>query len=180
MTFIDYLSRKTSISSKAIPYYQNWIVLYQKYETEAADQSSLLGFQKSLMNRYEPWQIDQAVDAIKYYKFYQTSILEVEIITDSPSIAWDEAKKRMQDVLRMRQKSLQTEKAYLHWLVRFNEFIRKNPENLVSDDLKKFISFLAVEKHVSASTQNQAFNALLFFYRNIIEVPVEDLQTSVR
>ncbi|MDC7242095.1 MAG: integron integrase [Spirochaetales bacterium] len=180
MTFTEFLTNKAGLSPKAVPYYQNWIVLYQRYLKEHGDDSSMISFQKSLMHRYQPWQIDQAADAVKYYKFYQSNTHKVNSEGKAPSLKWDETKKLMQDVLRMRQKSLQTEKAYLHWLQRFNVFTGKEPSELSSEDLKSFISHLAVEKHVSGSTQNQAFNALLFFYRNVIEVSVENLQESVR
>ena len=51
---------------------------------------------------------------------------------------------------------------------RFQAFTKsKPPEDLPTEDVKAFLTFLAVERKVAASTQNQAFNALLFFFRNV-------------
>jgi integron integrase len=180
MTFTEYLEKNTNINPAAIPYYQQWIVLYQNYKKKSG--MSMVGFQKSLMHMYQAWQIDQAVDAVKYYEYFNSSHEHsIKLVSANKDILlWDTAKKQMQEVLRLRQKSYQTEKTYMHWLIRFSEFTDKSPEKLLSRDLKDFISYLAVEKAVSKSTQNLAFHALLFFYRNIIETSVEGLETTIR
>jgi len=58
--------------------------------------------------------------------------------------------------LRLRHRSYWTEKAYLAWLVRFKEFVKtKHPQELTGEDVQDFLTHLAVEKKISASTQNQ-------------------------
>lgn len=60
-------------------------------------------------------------------------------------------------------------KAYLHWAMRFRQFIRERmPAEVSADDAKAFLTYLAVERAVSASTQNQAFNALLFLFTKVL------------
>ncbi|QEN08200.1 integron integrase [Oceanispirochaeta crateris] len=179
MRFEEYLHTKTTVNSKAIPYFLHWISLYQKYLKQSG--TSLVGFQKSLMYLYLPWQIDQAMEAIKHFEYYESSqTTGPKNVDHDLHMNWDESKRQMSDVLRLRQKSLQTEKAYMSWLCRFSDFVQKKPEDLSSQDLKNYMSYLAVEKHVSSSTQNQAFNALLFFYRNIVETSVDGLEKTVR
>ena len=58
-----------------------------------------------------------------------------------------------------------TEKSYIHWIKRYIFFHNKrHPMEMSNAEVEKFLTYLAVEKHVSASTQNQAFSALLFLY----------------
>lgn len=67
-------------------------------------------------------------------------------------------------MLRLRHRSYSTEKTYILWLRQFRGFIKdKNPHSLGGKDIQNFLSHLAVEKKVSASTQNQALNAMSFF-----------------
>ena len=67
------------------------------------------------------------------------------------------------------------------WVKKFQAFTRsKDPQLLSSNDVKEFLTFLAVKRKVSASTQNQAFNALLFLYRHVIKKDFENLKDTPR
>lgn len=90
--------------------------------------------------------------------------------TDAPRAAsWREQYQAMRDQIQMRNYSPKTLNTYTHWTRRFQSFTRsKPPEVLDTEDVKAFLTDLAVREHVSASTQNQAFNALLFFYRHAL------------
>jgi hypothetical protein len=73
-----------------------------------------------------------------------------------------EAIDRMRQVTRRQHKALATEDAYVRWLRRYLKGLRQRPPQLSSEKrLEKFLTDLAVERDVSASTQNQAFNALV-------------------
>lgn len=72
--------------------------------------------------------------------------------------------------LRVNHYSRKTEEAYISWIKRYILFHNKrHPNEMGAEEIKKFISFLANEKHVSSSTQNQALNAILYLYKNIIK-----------
>ena len=76
--------------------------------------------------------------------------------------------------MRTRHLALRTEQAYLHWLRRYVEFHdRKHPRELGAPDVEEFLTHLAVRRKVSAATQSQALQALLFLYRHVlgIELP---------
>jgi integron integrase len=74
------------------------------------------------------------------------------------------------DQIKVRHYSPKTLKTYTFWVRKFQYFTKsKNPEALSTSDVKEFLTFLAVKQKVSASSQNQAFNALLFFFRNILK-----------
>lgn len=74
-------------------------------------------------------------------------------------------------VARMRHLSLRTEEAYCDWIRRFILFHHKrHPAEMGAEDIRQFLTHLAVEAHVAASTQNQALCALLFLYRDVLRV----------
>jgi len=86
-------------------------------------------------------------------------------------------------MLRLKHFSYRTETSYVAWIKRLREFVRgKNPYLLVSQDVQNFLSYLAVERKVSASTQNQALNAIVFFFRNVLhkEITVDALRAKGR
>jgi integron integrase len=78
---------------------------------------------------------------------------------------------RLRAACRVRHYSLRTEDAYAAWVVRFVRFHRlRHPLDMGAAEINAFLTHLAVEGHVSASTQNQAFSALLFLYQKVLEV----------
>ena len=88
---------------------------------------------------------------------------------------------RMRRIIRVKHYSLRTEEAYLHWAKRFILFHGKqHPETMGADEVSAFLSYLAVERHCAASTQNQALNALLFLYRQVLEIDLPWLDEVVR
>jgi len=71
--------------------------------------------------------------------------------------------------LRSMHYSPRTEESYVNWIKRFILFNNKiHPENLGADDIRKYLNYLAVDRKVSASTQNQAMQAILFLYKQIL------------
>ncbi len=71
--------------------------------------------------------------------------------------------------IRKKHYSLRTEEAYVSWIRQFILFHNKtHPKDMGKAEISAFLSHLAVNRNVAASTQNQAFNALLFLYRNVL------------
>lgn len=78
--------------------------------------------------------------------------------------------KCVRDKMRMLRLSPRTEDAYCHWIVDFCRWCKWHPpETFTSQQVTDYLSSLAVDRKVSASTQNQAFNALLFLFRRVLE-----------
>ena len=72
--------------------------------------------------------------------------------------------------LRVKRYSIRTEQAYLDWIRRYILFHKKrHPAEMGEDQIAEFLSHLAIDQHVAASTQNQAFSALLFLYQQVLE-----------
>ena len=88
---------------------------------------------------------------------------------------------RVRDVIRVRHYSIRTEKAYIGWIKRFVRFHRmKHPETMGAEDVRRFLTWLAVERNVAAATQNQALNSLVFIYREVLSINLGDIAGTVR
>jgi integron integrase len=81
--------------------------------------------------------------------------------------------------IRRRDYSIRTEQTYLQWLCRFLAF-HKATSDFNSNHIVAYLEHLALRRNVSASTQNQALNGLVFFYRHVLEESVDDMQEFVR
>jgi integron integrase len=88
---------------------------------------------------------------------------------------------RVRRSIRLRHYSRRTEKAYVGWIKRFVFFNgTRHPDTMGEREVMLFLTDLAVRKHVSASTQNQAFSALLFLYRDVLGRALAGLDEGVR
>jgi integron integrase len=87
-----------------------------------------------------------------------------------------EAVLRLRQVLRRQHKAISTEDCYVYWLRQYMGSIAPTDNTLSSEQkLERFLSRLACQRGVSASTQNQAFNAILFFYSKVLQHPLENI-----
>jgi integron integrase len=78
---------------------------------------------------------------------------------------------QVRQVLRVRHYALSTEECYVQWISRFILFHHKrHPRDMSAAEVEQFLTHLAVDGHVSASTQNQAFHALRFLYKQVLEI----------
>src|SRR3990167_5627254 len=82
----------------------------------------------------------------------------------------------VRDLMQRRHYSIHTERSYCEWIQRYVRFHKmQSREDLNEGELKitNFLTHLARDLDVSASTQNQAMNALVFFYRQVLSQPLE-------
>src|SRR4051812_24818732 len=87
----------------------------------------------------------------------------------------------VRQAVRLRRYSRRTEGTYIAWIKQFIRFCgMRHPRELGPGDVTRFLSSLAVDRNVSASTQNQALSALVFLYRDVLEMPVGWLAGLVR
>ncbi|MBT8071957.1 MAG: integron integrase [Gammaproteobacteria bacterium] len=83
--------------------------------------------------------------------------------------------------IRVRQYSLATEKAYVAWIRRYILFHgKRHPAEMAKPEVEAFLTHLATDRGVSASTQNQALQALLFLYRNVLGLELAWLDNVIR
>jgi integron integrase len=83
--------------------------------------------------------------------------------------------------MRTRHLALRTEQAYLQWMRRYVAFHRRrHPRDLGATEVEQFLTHLAVHRKVSAATQSQALQALLFLYRHVLELELPWLDNVTR
>lgn len=83
--------------------------------------------------------------------------------------------KQVSGLMRVRRMSRRTEKSYLYYIEGFLRFHRRRPLDMGKIEVEAYLTYLAVEKNVAAATQNLAFCALLFLYREFLEVELEGI-----
>ncbi len=113
-------------------------------------------------------QLKQANNAISlYYELYSESFIR----HPKPEFnSWKSIFSSLETEIKLRHYSLKTLQAYSNWVKQFSRFMsHKDPEQIMSNDVKGFLEHLAVKVNVSASTQNQAFNSLLFLFRHVFK-----------
>lgn len=83
---------------------------------------------------------------------------------------------RLRSVLRRQHKALSTESSYIYWLRQYVTALNGMPDSLASEQkLERFLTGLARHRDLSASSQNQAFNAILFFYKEVLDKPLQGI-----
>jgi integron integrase len=184
--FHNYLKSQKNINQKQLPFYMVWVrefIRFCKLQENAAIPEKLIDpFLIKLGRRHEQWQVDQAREALNLYCYFLSrddcgpGNKETVSIED-----WKSAGDMMIRMLRLKQRSYRTEQTYMKWLRSFYVYVKPaSPCELSDFHIKNFLSYLAVDHHVAKSTRNQAFNAILFFFRHVLEKQVGSIQSVVR
>ena len=167
---------------------KKWLRYYldfcKKYTHPYAKTKSLALFLEKLKEKQQSaLQQIQAEKAVKLYYSGMTALkdpLEPQVVYNqvkedqksygTKKTPWGIAVESLKNEINLRHYSKKTLKAYSLWAEKLRYFTKnKLPESLTPEDVKEFLTFLAVKKKVSASSQNQAFNALLFFFRHVLK-----------
>jgi site-specific recombinase XerD len=180
---------------------KKWLRYYldfcKKYSHAYADPKSLLMFLEKLREKNQaPFHQAQAKMAVE---LYYSGIKKSGTPSESPislhkihegikrfeskavDDPWLIAVNSIKNEIELRHYSKKTLKAYTLWAEKLRYFTNsKLPESLTPEDVKEFLTFLAVKKKVSASSQNQAFNALLFFFRHVLKKEFGKIEGVVR
>lgn len=81
----------------------------------------------------------------------------------------------VRDKIRLKHYSLSTERTYLFWIKQYIIFHhKKHPVDLDKKHIEEFLTYLAIKRKVSPATQNQAFSALLFLYREVLGIDISN------
>ena len=88
---------------------------------------------------------------------------------------------QVRDVIRLKHYSYRTEETYVQWIVRYILFHNKrHPKEMGVAEIEEFLTHLAVEGNVAAATQNQALNAILFLYRQVLQQGLNSRINAIR
>lgn len=184
--FAEFVRSRRLVPEKYHTYYLGWVRRFLQCEapaviTTAKDRLRYFCEQLEREGRTQPWQIDQARRAVELYHNVYLKERPESVQTAVPvGLDSKSACTRMQEVLRVRHYSIHTEHAYMDWVRRFMAYATDNRLDWQADGtVRSYLSFLATSRDVASSTQNQAFNALLFLYREVLRRDMEDI-TAVR
>lgn len=84
---------------------------------------------------------------------------------------------KLREELRKRGRAYRTEETYVGWYLRFVRFHQlRHPESMGVAEVEAFLIYLAMEREVAASTQGQAFHALLFLYKEVLGIELQGIQ----
>jgi integron integrase len=115
--------------------------------------------------------------------FYETGV-PLEFRIEEPEVEWRNGAtlfEKVREAVRLKHYSRRTEVAYLGWIRRFilsND--RRHPRHLGGVEVERFLTSLAVDGKVAASTQNQALSALLFLYKEVLGIELPWMEDVVR
>ena len=162
--------------------YVKWLRFYldfcENYQHPPRDRESLQPFLRKLASKNQSRERQEeaaaSVEVLHGLVAAREKSKQAGEVEAQPEDAWDHVALRLKEEVRLRQYSDKTLKTYRSWISQFGTFLEhKDPGKVDSGDAKRFLTHLAVDRGVAASTQNQAFNALLFLYRHILKAEYE-------
>jgi site-specific recombinase XerD len=190
---------KQGIAPRDHENYKKWLRYYldfcKKYQHPYIDPASLSLFIDKLEEKKQTDMVRcQAEEAVKLYysgiepvapaAASKADAVKEEMhpyIASGEALPWNGVMRPLENEIKLRHYSQKTLKSYTLWAEKLQYHTRhKSPEALSSSDVKEFLTCLAVEKKVSASSQNQAFNALLFLFRHVLQKEFGKIDGVVR
>ena len=192
--FQNFLLSRSLVPEKNVSFYAHWVSKFLAFSNRNEDLGPDLRVKKFLnhlksQKNISDWQIRQADDALR---LYINHFLDGKTLALSPNLPrkrlpdFSKILGEMRQAIRIKHYSYRTERSYIDWAERFIHYlsnIRKkdvHTAGLDSGDVRDFLSYLALKRRVSSSTQNQAFNALLFLFRDVLKTELGDLSKTVR
>ncbi len=183
--FESFIRERSLAPERNIPYYVSWVRRFLQATLPSAAVTSedrLRAFMDQLGrdSRVLDWQLQQAARAVDLYqrvflKKPDTSAAQAQ--AGEQEVAEAEAVySRMRELLRLRHYAYRSEQTYLDWARRFIAYAMAHELDWRKEDaVRSYLSHLATAQNVAASTQNQAFNALLFLQREVLGTVVGDI-----
>ena len=82
---------------------------------------------------------------------------------------------RVRNAIRARHYSISAEQVYVNWLLQYIPYHHKrHPQEMGEEEINRFLTYLSMDRHVSASTQNQALCAIIFLYKHVLDREIGD------
>ncbi len=188
--FKEYLEKQSDIQPIRQPHYARWV---SRYLHSVSTPKALC--QHVHINRFreqlgtnanlKDWQINQAMDAVELFVQDFLPQAHPELVEQDsepdPLQDWYQVQQKVKEAASLRRYAPSTESSYMYWVKQFARFVgNRAPSEVDSNNVRRFLSHLALDKKVSISTQNQAFNALLFLFAHVLKKDYGDLRRTVR
>ena len=180
--FYKYLEGQ-NVKKNQLKYYESWVQHFSKFcidhDNDPYSPQSLKTFRTYNEKSYETWQVDQAEQAVKHYLHWRSlqvhGSMSEKVHNNNQLNDYILETKR---VLRVQGKAYSTEKSYITYIKQFFNFTKK--DKFSDQDIIRYISYIVVNDKVSKSTQNSALNALVFFFKYVLNQEIGDLSQSLR
>jgi len=193
--FVDYLVRNDLVPARYAKFYGMWVercLAFSQTRPDLGRESArghyLAGLRQD--STVKDWQYRQADDATKMYLTnYLPTLTGHSAGTEEPLpdiVVGADAIEAVRTELRLGHYSYRTEKTYLDWIQRFFGYLDETgrvgtpAERVSTSSVRDFLTRLVTKRNVSASTQNQAFSALLFLCRRVLKVDLEEMSKTLR
>ena len=195
--FQEFIAERKLAPESQIPFYAYWVSKFLRFSNSRQDKPLDLRIQMfldSLKNnkKLQDWQFEQADNAVKLYIHHFLSNNTSELSPDTETTTEKKfpdvktVQEKIREILRIKHYAYSTERTYTEWFKRFHTYItdvkNKDWQTQGADetDVRDFLGHLAIKQRVASSTQNQAFNALLFLFREVLKIDLHDLSKTVR
>lgn len=182
---LDERSTPPERQGNALKWLRFYLDFCLRYRHPPRDEESVTPFLQKLSAKGQ--SLDAQKEAAESVGIYQRLMKswsrqpEADVVVEQAREPWDDCQRRLKEEIRLRQYSRKTWQAYSGWVEQFRSFLRdKPPDTVDSEDARRFLTHLAVDRRVVATTQNQAFNSLLFLYRHILKAEYELGDTVTR
>lgn len=194
--FQEFLRSRSLVHKNYIPFYAYWASKFLAFSNDHENLRHELRIEEFLNKlrankNIADWQIKQADEALKLYIHHFLEVDKSALYPNSPQTnkKLPEVSKVISEIrkaIRIKHYAYSTERTYIDWVKRFYHYVINEKKKDISshaldtNDVKDYLSYLALKKRVSASTQNQAFNSLLFLFREVLKTDPGDLSKTVR
>ena len=195
--FQKYITERKLAPENQIPFYAGWASKFIRFSnvqhikpTEFKIQLFLDDLKKN--PKIHDWQYVQAENAVKLYVDHFIKKQKPSHSLESPGenqVTFPDAAtvhQKIREALRIKHYAYSTERTYTDWFRHFYDYLTQikkkdwDTQGADEEDVRDFLSHLAIKQNVSSSTQNQAFNALLFLFRHVLQIDLKDLSKTVR
>ena len=177
-------------------------------EERSADDIRRFLLELSMQDGIRPWQVQQAEDSLVFLydtflktglrlekqrplgpvpaplssdKHKQTNFRDQMLSKTALDVHTKKLFNRFKSAMRVRHYSIRTERAYEQWIRRFLSFHKKKSvEKISAKDIQAYLNYLAENRQIAAGTQNQALNAIVFFFREVVKRDPGDFSDFVR
>ncbi len=193
--FQSFLRSGKLAPEKNIPFLALWasrFLFFIAGKSHADSGALIIEFLDSLkaQENIADWQIRQAEEALLLYLNHfkggeSLNAVRTGTAAEASLSAQAHILAEMKRLLRLKHYSYRTETAYLDWARRFFRYVEETAKDgaaapLTSAEIKNYLGHLAIKRRVSSSTQNQAFNALIFLFRDVLGQVITGLSGTVR
>jgi integron integrase len=193
--FQEFLKHKKIVPDKQIPFYAQWVSRFLAFlnrnsftKLDIATDQFIIWLRDT--QHVQDWQLRQAENAVRLYAEAfsngNPSVVLPAVANgdEKTAVDWPAAEKRIREAMRLRHYSYSTERTYVDWCRRFYSWLAQTGSGakpfVQSGHIRDFLSHLAIRQKVASSTQNQAFNALLFLSREVLGLELSDMNKTVR